>query len=134
MFYVTKDDKEISFYTRVFRMGIRSRRKIFIIFFSLTRKQNQKTKTILSIKAMLFDPAPWLKNTKTFALSYKFLNLIWLLERLYKLENICLHQNVNKPIWRISEILSMYLVLKLLHILANYMVFSLTAAKALWPL
>lgn len=27
-----------------------------------------------------------------------------------------------------------YIVLKLLHILANYMVFSLTAAKALWPL
>ena len=25
-------------------------------------------------------------------------------------------------------------VLNLLHILANYMVFSLTAAKALWPL
>lgn len=30
----------------------------FSLFFSRKRKQNQKTKTILSIKAMLFDPAP----------------------------------------------------------------------------
>ena len=30
----------------------------FSLFFSLTRKQNQKTKTISAIKAMLFDLAP----------------------------------------------------------------------------
>ena len=104
-FMSRKTTKKSHFIREYSEWALEADERFSLFFFSLTRKQNQKTETILAIKAMLFDPAPWLKNTKTFALSCKFLNLIRLLERLY---NLKIYACIKMSISQFEEFLKSY--------------------------